>query len=1069
MKKLFLFGSILVLALLLTSCVLFQKPLVLNYTGPEDELELAGPNHVTLSWESSIEKFEGVIKHDVLFGTDKENLEKIAEDIPEKEYVIKPSNFTFDQTYYWQIIAKAEKRDPEMGEIRSIKVDEGNVVVMASQGGNILKNAIYEMDEDDLIVTALNEDGIVSYSTARIHNYDKTFHYQVPLRHLVNPDWTDTPIITVSGADFTKEQSGSITFQFDIETGKNDCNGWFVFIGSETHDYAFPQGYDTSVTYPVNTTVLPNGNSYIRILAYNNNGDLAIKVIPLIVDNSKTHETLPGKIPRAELVSYSVGSNPNLRSNEINDYFFEEHGLKIEAEKFNLNNNVIFNLLSWTAAPDATGYIVKRSFENENNYRVLAKSGAVSYSDFSGELEIGKKTYYKIIPYNSEGINEDGAVVRSVFPVPSLEVNLLSPANDTKDVPINTTFRWEVNRIKENIFKEIDEEDYEILYTDFTFHIYDQSYFEHYFVEELEIDEENITGNIYEYSLKEDNFTVYAKTKALEPGFVYSWDIIDAAEIYIFENFGDAGFSRAVACTQIWKAGDGTGSKNGEFIFTTKLSENESILNPASNLFNYSGYEYSNNRVLVKSYDNYELGRTIRELNSEILVSWEKLDWSMVKVPANETVESFIGKLLKEKSVVFAQPDFLLDNPEPRVMKSEDVFTKSNSLNSVEELGDEVNMYRLWGLKNIRAEEAWETTTGSENVVLVIVDTGVDINHPEFANNIKIPGFDATGEGYENNDFDGHGTHVAGTAGAWGRDGNIAGVAWDSPIWPIRVQDSEGVIQNSYSVNAFNEVAKYAEENPDKRIVINYSIGGRFPDLAVKEAIDKLMENGVIFVTSAGNDDKRVPSYPTANNGIIVVGASTPTNGIADFSTTGPWTTVSAPGVSIYSTYPTDQGSYEWLQGTSMASPHVAGAVALLLAEYPDLTPVEVKNQLEQTSNDYGRGFTEEFGYGIIDLVEMLKEIKPNQYGSLNVETNLHEGDIYGFITIFDSEESLVAFGATGEKGNHMFHALKAGTYTFNVSYLFDDDEYYSITRTVEITAEQHLEVILEFDLELVD
>ena len=202
---------------------------------------------------------------------------------------------------------------------------------------------------------------------------------------------------------------------------------------------------------------------------------------------------------------------------------------------------------------------------------------------------------------------------------------------------------------------------------------------------------------------------------------------------------------------------------------------------------------------------------------------------------------------------------------------------------------------------------------------------------------------------------------------------------------------------------------------------------------------------------------------------MVSVAASTPTDEKADFSTLGHWNSVAAPGVKILSTYPDDfSNGYSYLQGTSMASPYVCGAAALLLAEHPDLTPVEVKNQLEQTAS--GNGFTEELGYGVIDLEKMLGSLKPMQYGSLDVETNIISTDDTGFIgtgviTVFDSNGVLVAHGTTEEDGNHTFWALKPGDYTVSLSYydLFKD-EYKLHSKNVVITADSRnsVEILAE-------
>jgi len=117
-----------------------------------------------------------------------------------------------------------------------------------------------------------------------------------------------------------------------------------------------------------------------------------------------------------------------------------------------------------------------------------------------------------------------------------------------------------------------------------------------------------------------------------------------------------------------------------------------------------------------------------------------------------------------------------------------------------------------------------------------------------------------------------------------------------------------------------------------------------------------------------------------------------------------------------------------------MAAPHVTGAVALLLSVYPDLTPIEIINQVEQTAREgaYGSGFTEELGYGILDVEALLGEIEPMEYGAIEVKSDV----VYGLIAIFDADGNMVSFGATGDNYNRIFPAIKPGTYTVTLSFM---------------------------------
>ena len=161
-----------------------------------------------------------------------------------------------------------------------------------------------------------------------------------------------------------------------------------------------------------------------------------------------------------------------------------------------------------------------------------------------------------------------------------------------------------------------------------------------------------------------------------------------------------------------------------------------------------------------------------------------------------ESVGSFIAKL--EAIKCLAEPNVRYELPEQMAGEI-----------SASRAGEEYD--KQWGLRNINAEAAWEITTGSPDVIVAIIDTGVDASHPEFDGKAFVEGFDATGEGTPTLDLHGHGTHVAGIAADDGRSGKIAGVAWDCPIMPVRVMDSDYAIWTGYLTDAMLHLGDYAE------------------------------------------------------------------------------------------------------------------------------------------------------------------------------------------------------------------------------------------------------------------
>jgi len=270
------------------------------------------------------------------------------------------------------------------------------------------------------------------------------------------------------------------------------------------------------------------------------------------------------------------------------------------------------------------------------------------------------------------------------------------------------------------------------------------------------------------------------------------------------------------------------------------------------------------------------------------------------------------------------------------------------TLNDAADLGGD-----LWGLDNIGAPEVW---TGSNSfsgatglgTVIAVIDTGVDLDHPEFQNRIA-QGYDFVD--YDNiaDDGEGHGTHVAGTiAGADDGEG-ITGVAPDASIMPIRVLDDEGY---GYTSDIIAGVRWAADNGAD---VINLSLGGGGYSQAMADAIAYASDLGSVIVMAAGNNGGESPMYPAAHAEThgIAVGAVNQEKSFADFSNRAGFTFldyVTAPGVNIFSSTP--NGNYDYYSGTSMASPHVAGIAALLKSHDKALTPESIETLITSTAHN---------------------------------------------------------------------------------------------------------------------
>jgi subtilisin family serine protease len=307
-----------------------------------------------------------------------------------------------------------------------------------------------------------------------------------------------------------------------------------------------------------------------------------------------------------------------------------------------------------------------------------------------------------------------------------------------------------------------------------------------------------------------------------------------------------------------------------------------------------------------------------------------------------------------------------------------------------------------WGLARIGCPDAWDLTTGDPSIVVAVVDTGVDLNHPELspllvagqdlvdfpAGATPQPGWvfegDFTGVDATPQDEVGHGTHVAGTICCLSDNGvGVAGVSWNVRLMPVRVLARvRNLATNQVSgIGSSANIAagiRWAADNGAR--VINMSLGGSGDARVEREAVAYAISKGVVVVAAMGNDASAAPSYPGAYPSVIGVGATDSSDRRASFSNTGAWIDVAAPGVGIQSTYWDD--TYTSLSGTSMATPHVAGVAALILSRNPALTAAQVGDLIRGTakplrSDPADPVPNDEYGHGLVQAGEAVKAAAP--------------------------------------------------------------------------------------------
>ena len=324
--------------------------------------------------------------------------------------------------------------------------------------------------------------------------------------------------------------------------------------------------------------------------------------------------------------------------------------------------------------------------------------------------------------------------------------------------------------------------------------------------------------------------------------------------------------------------------------------------------------------------------------HDELITHW--------KVSPGKDIDEVIAQLSQLPGVVYAQPNYRWSMQAGPLVPNDAKFSS------------------LWGMNNtgqskgtpdadIDAPEAWGLHTGTGNVVVAVIDTGVNYNHADLQPNIWTNPFEIAGNGVDddsngfiddihgadfvNNDGDpmddqGHGTHVSGTIGARGNNGTgVAGVDWNVQIMGLKFLDNAGNGYTDDAVRALNYVLEMKASGINVVLTSNSWGGGAF-DQALLDAIAATGSAGLLFVASAGNNGASSPNYPAlySLDNIISVAATDRKDQLASFSNYGTSVDLAAPGVDILST---SGNAYATLSGTSMAAPHVAGAAALL-ADY---------------------------------------------------------------------------------------------------------------------------------------
>ena len=353
----------------------------------------------------------------------------------------------------------------------------------------------------------------------------------------------------------------------------------------------------------------------------------------------------------------------------------------------------------------------------------------------------------------------------------------------------------------------------------------------------------------------------------------------------------------------------------------------------------------------------------------DVLDHNQALNMDLVKIPDGLSVEDMVKRLAKIPGVRYAEPDFQVSLPPGEKFTmietpaadghappnagpkpdGESIISSNDALRSLQ-----------WSLSKIGWDTAVGVTQGSANVIIAILDTGVDLSHEDLSSKL-VQGHDfVRSDPSRPQDDNGHGTHVAGIAAAATNNGKgVAGACPNCRIMPVKVLDNRGVAYASKLIAGMT----WAADNGAR--IINLSIGGVPNSQALQDGISYAVSRGVLIFAGAGNSGHHESEeIPASLNGVIAVAATNQNDRPAWFTSSGPYVKLTAPGDSIASTWPNNQ--YAYVSGTSMSTPLVAGIAGLLASQ--GRSNSEILAILQNSAVDLiPNGWDEENGHGRID------------------------------------------------------------------------------------------------------
>ncbi|MBI4744322.1 MAG: S8 family serine peptidase [Actinobacteria bacterium] len=342
-----------------------------------------------------------------------------------------------------------------------------------------------------------------------------------------------------------------------------------------------------------------------------------------------------------------------------------------------------------------------------------------------------------------------------------------------------------------------------------------------------------------------------------------------------------------------------------------------------------------------------------------------------VKIPSNRDVFEAKEELNQSPDVEIADLNYILD---------------------AETIPNDIYFKSQWALAKISASAGWDTEIGGASpVVVAVVDTGVDLGHPDLKNK-TVEGYDFINNDTAPMDDNGHGTHVAGIIGSETNNlEGVSGVSWGARIMPIKALNSSG---SGTDLSVASGI-RWAVDHGAR--IINLSLGSPGSSFVLKDAIDYAYSKGAILVAAAGNNGSNgnLPEYPAAYDHVIAVSATDSLDNKAGFSNFGSYIDVAAPGVDILST--SLGGGYGYKSGTSTATPFVSGLASLLLSRSTQLASDQIEQIIGQSADDFGTaGKDDLYGFGRINIFNALRAPYGDQLANNANSQGSSTGEIYG-------------------------------------------------------------------------